>query len=364
MEKEQSAVLEKPRKISIKEFPIPSVKKEGLLLRVEAVGVCGSDVERYIGTKFGGTFKTPFPIIMGHEVVGNIADANTKKLKKSYLEIGDRVVVEPNILCCECNYCLTGYYQLCKNMRCYGINISCNEPPHLWGAYGQYMYVAPNSRIHRISKDVPKEAACLSSIIGNGIRWVCTKGKVQPGDSVIIIGPGTQGLASVLVSDHVGASKICLIGTPKDRKRLEIGRTLGATDCIVFEEEDVVDRVREITDNKFADVVICCVGSPKAIRMGFDLVKPLGTFVLVGLTGNEKSGLFTDKIVTNELKVLGGLGQSWNVEAAIKLLESNKYPIKKMVTHSFPLNDSEKALKTSAYEVAGEEPIKSIIVPD
>lgn len=363
MEKEQSAVLEKPRKISIEEFPIPSVKKEGLLLRVEAVGICGSDVERYIGTKFGGTFKTPFPIIMGHEVVGNIVDANKKHLKKYGIEIGERVVIEPYILCCECNYCLTGYYQLCKNMRCYGINISCKKPPHLWGAYGQYMYVAPNSRIHKISNNVSKEAACLSSIIGNGVRWVCTKGKVQSGDSVVIIGPGTQGLASVLVADHVGASEICLIGTSKDRKRLEIGKSLGATECFTVEDDDIIKRVKETTANEFADVAICCVGSPKAIGMALDLVKPLGTIVLVGLTGNKRTNLLTDKIVTNEIQIFGGLGQSWNVEAAIKLLESNKYPIRKMVTHSFTLKEAEKALKISAYEVAGEEPIKSIIVP-
>ena len=191
-----------------------------------------------------------------------------------------------------------------------------------------------------------------------------TKGKVQPGDSVIIIGPGTQGLASVLVADHIGAGKICLIGTSKDRKRLELGKSLGATECFVVEDEDIIKRVKEITDNEFADVVICCVGSPKAIRMALDLVKPLGTIVLVGLTGNKKSNLLTDKIVTNEIQVFGGLGQSWNVEAAIKLLESNKYPIKKMVTHSFTLKETEKALRTSAYEIAGQEPIKSIIVPD
>jgi threonine dehydrogenase-like Zn-dependent dehydrogenase len=98
--------------------------------------------------------------------------------------------------------------------------------------------------------------------------------------------------------------------------------------------------------------------------MSLDLIKPLGTIVLVGLTGNKKSNLLTDKIVMNEIQVFGGLGQSWNVEVAIKLLESNKYPIKKMVTHSFTLKETEKALRTSAYEIAGQEPIKSIIVPD
>lgn len=364
MEKEQSAVLEKPRKISIKEFPIPSVKKEGLLLRVEAVGVCGSDVERYVGTKFGGTFKTPFPIIMGHEVVGRIADANKKNLQKLKLKIGDRVVIEPYILCCECNYCLTGYYQLCRNMKCYGINISCKEIPYLWGAYGQYMYVAPNSRIHKISNDVPREAACLSSIIGNGIRWVCTKGKVQPNYSVVVIGPGTQGLAAILAANHVGASNIALIGTTKDKKRLEIGKTFGAKYCILIEENNVIGKISEITEGEFADVVICCVGSPNAIKMSLNLVKPLGKIVFVGLTGNKKTDLLTDKIVTNELQIFGGLGQSWNVEAAVKLIESRKYPIEKMATHTFPLENTDEALKTSAYEVPGEEPIKSIIVPD
>lgn len=363
MDKEISAVLERPRKISIRKFPIPEVKKEGLLLKVEAVGVCGSDVEMYIGAKFGGSFKTPFPIIMGHEVVGKIVEANEKDLKKFNIGIGDRVVIEPYIPCCECDFCLTGYYQLCKNMKCYGINISCNDPPNLWGAYGQYMYIAPNSRIHKISNDVPKEAACLSSIIGNGIRWICTKGKVQPGNTVVVIGPGTQGLASVLVADHVGANEIILIGTNKDEKRLEIGRIFGAKHDIIVGEVDIFEKVKEITEGEFADIVVCCVGSPNAIETGLNLVKPLGKFVLVGLTGNKKTDLQTDKIVTNELQILGGLGQSWNVESAVKIIESGKYPVDKIVTHTFHLEEADEALRTSAFEISGVEPIKSIILP-
>ncbi len=364
MDKEISAVLDKPRKICINEFPIPSVDKEGLLLKVEAVGVCGSDVERYIGTEFGGAFKTPFPIIMGHEVVGHVVDASKKDLTKFNIEIGDRVTVEPYILCCNCKYCLTGYYQICKNMRCYGVNISCKEPPHLWGAYGEYMYVAPNSRIHKIPKDVPKEAACLSSIIGNGIRWVCTKGKVQPKDSIVVIGPGTQGLAAVLVANHVGANKIILIGTSKDKTRLDLGRIYGANHTLIIEEEDVIEKVEEVTEGQYADVVVCCVGAPKAIEMSLNLVKPLGTFVLVGLTGNRKTALLTDRIVTNELKIFGGLGQAWDVEAAVNLIESGKHPIEKMVTHTFPLDEADQALRMAAFEIPGEEPIKVAIVPD
>ncbi|MCW4033270.1 MAG: zinc-binding dehydrogenase [Candidatus Bathyarchaeota archaeon] len=363
MSKEISAVLESQRKVSIQEFEIPNVEKEGLLLKVESVGICGSDVERYIGTEFEGTFKTPFPIIMGHEVVGYISDGNQDQLKKNNIEIGDRVTIEPYILCGECDYCLTGNYQLCKNMRAYGVNISCKEPPYLWGAYGEYMYVAPNSRIHRISKNAPKEAACLSSIIGNGIRWSSTKGNVKLGDSIVVIGPGTQGLAAVLVADYIGAGEIIIIGTSKDKSRLNIAKDFGADHSIIIEEENAVERVKELTDGKLADVVICCVGVPAAIDMGLDLVKPLGTFVLVGLTGENKTTLSTDRIVMNELKIFGGLGQSYNVEAAVKLIESCKYPIEKMVTHTFSLNEAEKALITSAYEIPGEEPIKAVIIP-
>jgi threonine dehydrogenase-like Zn-dependent dehydrogenase len=361
--RELSVVLEAPRKVRLQNFEMPSIGPEDLLLQIEAVSVCGSDAERYVGTKFGGILATPFPIIMGHELVGRAHQVGRKASEDYKVKVGDRLIVEPYIPCGRCRYCLTGNYPICINNRCYGVNISCREPPHLWGAYGQYMYVAPNSRVHKVSSSVPKEEACLASVVGNGLRWVCTKGNVQAGDTVVVVGPGSQGLATVMVADHIGAGTIILAGTSIDKKRLQLGREFGADYTVNVDEVNLVEHVAEITSGEMSDVTIFTTGSVKAISEAPRLVKALGTCVIPGLTGGKTVPIPTDEIVMKELKIVGGLGQAWNVEAAVRLLEEQKYPIKKMATHVLPLEEAEKGLKLAANEVEGDDPIKVVLTP-
>jgi threonine dehydrogenase-like Zn-dependent dehydrogenase len=363
MSKELSIVLENPRRVKPEYFDLPSIGSKDMLLKIEAVSICGSDAERYIGVKFGGPLATPFPIIMGHELVGQVHEVGQDAADYYKLNIGERVVVEPYIPCGKCRYCLTGHYPLCTGNRCYGVNISCKDPPHLWGAYGQYMYVAPHSRVHKVSPKVPVEEACLSSVIGNGVRWVSTKGKVQPGETVVVIGPGSQGLATVMVADHIGAGQIILAGTSIDKARLELGEEFGADYTVNVEERNLEDSVSDLTSGEMADVVILTTGAVKAIANSTKLIKSLGTIVLPGLTGGKTVPIPTDEIVTKELEILGGLGQAWNVEAAISLLEKQKYPVKKMATHILPLEEAERGLKLAANEIEGEAPIKVVLTP-
>ncbi len=363
MSKESSIVLEAPRKVKSQHFDLPSIGSQEMLLKIEAVSICGSDAERYIGVKFTGPLATPFPIIMGHELVGQVHEVGQEASEYYKVKVGERVVVEPYIPCSKCKYCLTGHYPLCINNRCYGLNISCKEPPHLWGAYGQYMYVAPHSRVHKISPKVPAVEACLSSVIGNGVRWASTKGNIKPGETVLIIGPGSQGLATVMVADNVGAGQIILAGTSVDKDRLELGREFGANYTVNVDEVNLQDSVSDFTSGDMADVVILTTGAVKAIANSTKLVKSLGTIVLPGLTGGKTAPIPTDDIVTKELKILGGLGQAWNVEAAIKLLEKQKYPVNKMATHILPLEEAERGLKLAANEIEGEAPIKVVLTP-
>jgi len=340
MRKEVSAVVESPNKMVLKKFDIPSIKTNDMLLRVERVGICGSDPHFYKGTRK----IAAYPLIMGHEMVGYLDKIGDEASKIYNVKIGDRVTVEPYINCGHCKYCLTGYYQLCKERKSYGVNISCDTPPHLWGAYGEYMFIAPGSKVHKISKEIPAEAACLSSVIGNGVRWVITKGGLSIGETIVIMGPGAQGIASTIVAKEAGAGCIILLGTNTDSKRLKLGENFGAI-TINVEKENPVEVVRNITNGDMADVVVECSGSSLALKLGLDLLKPLGRYVLAGRNDNKENCLDTNKIVVNELKVYGGYGQSWDVERAVSIINSNRYPIENMVTHVFPLEEAETAIK-------------------
>ncbi len=326
-------VLESPGKFVKKEFPIPEIGDEDLLLRVEMVSICGSD--RHLCT--GHHRLASFPKILGHEIVGFVEKAGEQALKNYDVAPGDRVTVEPYIGCTSCKFCLTGNYQAHLPHRNYGVGIDCTEPPYLWGGYSEYMYVTPGSRLFKINPDVPAEAACLSSVIGNGVRWARTKGQIRYGESVAILGSGAQGLASVIAAKELGAHPIIVLGLTKDALKFELAKKFGADYCVNLETCDPVEEIRRITGGEMVDVAIECAGAIPTVQLVFRLPKVCGRVVLAGLTGGREVALATDRIVNDELIVRGGHGQAWDVGDATDIINSGRYPIEKMITHVFPL---------------------------
>lgn len=338
-------VLESPYKMVPREFDLPQIGPQDMLLKVEMVSICGSDPRKYIGGKKAGREAPPYPIILGHEMTGQVAEIGEEAASQRQLQAGDRVVVEPTILCRTCRYCLTGNYQFCTNKRAYGVSISSAIPPHLWGAFAEFLYVPPGARVHKIDPVVPQEAACLSSVIGNGVRWVRSKGEVRFQETLVIIGPGAQGLASVIAGKEAGAGRIVVLGLTKDKKRLELSRELGAEFTIDVEKEDPVQALKILTEGEMADVVIECSGAQPAFNLGLEMLKPLGRFVLAGTCAGREVNLLTDLIVYKELQLRGGFAQPWEVDIAVKILNSRKYPVEKIITHTFPLLSAEEAIR-------------------
>jgi len=357
-------VLEEPGRMVMREFPLPKIGSQEGLLKVDMVGVCGSDVGMYRGKATRA--PRPYPIIMGHEIFGTISEIGEEASKKRDLKVGDRAIVEYAFGCGECLYCTSGDYIQCESFLTYGSMISCKERPHLWGAYSQYLYLPLRAMVHKVREDLlPEIGVLICAVLGNGIRWLRTMGGISIGDTVVIQGPGQQGLAGVIVAKESGAGKVILTGMRKDRARFELAKEFGADEIINVEETDPVERVREITGGKMADLVMDVTGNPKGAVTAIDLVKKKGTVILPGLYGMDKEiPLVLDKIVFKEVKIQGVYSHDFrSVIPAIHLAESGKYPLEKMVTHRFPLEEAEKAVKVVGGEVEGEEPIKVVIVP-
>jgi len=334
-------VLVSPGKFIKETFQIPKIKDDELLLRIELVSICGSD--RHL---FDGTHKaSSFPKILGHEIVGFVDQIGEQASKDYCLKVGDRVTVEPYIMCKNCEYCLTGEYQFHTPRRDYGVSLKCDQPPHLFGGYSEYMVVLPGSKLHKINQDVPAEAACLSSVIGNGIRWIRTKAQVTLGEAVVIIGAGAQGLASVVAAKEAGAKPIIVLGISKDIHKFKLAKEFGADYVVDMQKCDTVKEIEEITNGRIAEVVIECAGVEATVQTTLSIVRPGGRIVLAGLTGGKYVSLCTDHIVNNELIVKGGHGQAWDVEDAVKIVNSRKYPIEKIITHKFPLNKAQEAME-------------------
>jgi alcohol dehydrogenase len=182
---------------------------------------------------------------------------------------------------------------------------------------------------------------------------------------VVIQGHGQQGLAGVIVAKEAGAEKVIVTGMTKDRARFELAKAFGADEIIDVEKSDPVETVGKMTGGKMADLVMDVTGNPKGAMMAIELVKKRGTVILPGLYGMDKEiPLILDKIVFKEVRVQGVFSHDFrSVIPAIQLAESQKYPLEKMVTHRFALEEAEKAVRVAGGEIKEEDPIKVVITP-
>ena len=265
-------------------------------------GVCGSDVKYY-----HGRINLPLPIILGHEILGRVEKLGAKAGKIHGVEEGDRVILKGAIGCGRCADCRRNAQRFCKNRTNYGGRTTCADPPHLFGGFADYLYLAPDVLMTRISDDLPPEAAALiGSVMANGFQWALRRGGVKMGDYVLIQGPGQQGLACTFASSHAGAARIFVSGIGRDAPRLELAKKWGAHRTINVEQENVVDVIREETDGAMADVVVDVSGNPRAILASIDCLRRQGTMVLAGLTGDATvTEVHMDKLVWGEIKLQG-----------------------------------------------------------
>ncbi len=186
----------------------------------------------------------------------------------------------------------------------------------------------------------------MSSVLGNGVRWVRRLGEVQFNETVVIIGPGAQGLATTITANEAGASPIIIMGKTRNPHKWELAKEYGADYVIDTGKENApLEKLKSINEGTLADVVIETTGAGPMMELGIDSVRPAGRLVIIGTNGFHKSKLTTDKIVFNEIKVKGGLGQSWDTGVATEIINSRKYAIEKMVTHVYPLEEAQEALQ-------------------
>jgi threonine dehydrogenase-like Zn-dependent dehydrogenase len=168
----------------------------------------------------------------------------------------------------------------------------------------------------------------------------------------------------VIAAKETGCRTIIVAGLTRDSQRFELAREFGADYIIDVEKEDIVKRVKEITGGRMADAVIQVSSSPQAVSVSAQLARPSGTIILAGLVGESAVPIKHDLIVTNALRLLGQHSGTFPaIELAIRLIESGKYPIEKVVSHTFSLTDAEKAVKTAAGYFEDVYPIKCVIVP-
>jgi threonine dehydrogenase-like Zn-dependent dehydrogenase len=350
-----AAVRTAPRTTELREFPMPEIPSDGALLKMEVAGICGTDVKMYARPVIDA------PVIMGHENVGMIAKAGPDFVKRHGLGEGDRVFVEHYVACYRCEWCHLGEYRHCEatdwrtnpDARRYGYT-SCEKPYHLWGGFAQYMFLPWNCVIHKVPDNVSAELAGIATPLSNGIEWALYDTKVGFMSSVLIQGPGQQGLSQVVACKQAGAMPIIVTGTSRDRARLELAKTLGADFVIDVDAEDPLERVTEITGGEGVDVVLDCTAGAGVtpVLLGIDALKRrAGTLLVQGELAKFPD--FPIKQLTEKaITIKSARGHSYRaVELALEQLASKRFPLELLTTHEFGLADVDRAIRAVGGEV-------------
>ncbi|MBK7249432.1 MAG: alcohol dehydrogenase catalytic domain-containing protein [Gammaproteobacteria bacterium] len=360
-----AAVLVDQEKLELRELPLPPIGDDDGLLRIEACGICGTDISQFRGELAWGH---GYPVIPGHEIVGRIEKVGRNAARRWNVEEGDLVAVDPFLPCGCCDTCLSGRYANCTNnwgdkQQSYGF-IGAARAPALWGGYARYLYLHRNALLHRFPPGMPPGLAVLFNVLGGGIRWAVTVPKLGIGDTIVIMTPGQRGLTSVIAAREAGAGKIIVTGR-KDSYKMALARELGADVTINVQRENLVERLREETGGQLADVVLDLTpDATQPVLDAIEIVRPGGTIVLAGSKGGRTVALPTDTLMWKDITLRGVVGVGHReYRQAIKIIASGKYPLHRLVTHRFPLHEAEAAIRMLAGEAPEEEPMCIAIEP-
>jgi threonine dehydrogenase-like Zn-dependent dehydrogenase len=271
--------------------------------------------------------------------------------------------LEHYLPCGHCEWDHMGEYRHCaatewfydpKAIR-YGYT-STDTAPALWGGFSHYLYLPLNAVLHQIPKGLTAEQAGVATPMSNGIQWTLIDGGVGYGSSVLIQGPGQQGLCCVMAAKHAGADCIIITGTSKDARRLEVATALGADYVIDVEKDDALARILEITGGRGVDVVIdCTVGAGTApTLLGIEAAKRRGGTMVVQGEGNQVFPSFPiGRLTRKGMTLKSARGHSYRaVELGLHQLASHRFPLDLMTTHRFGLAEVDYAIKSVGGEGA------------
>jgi threonine dehydrogenase-like Zn-dependent dehydrogenase len=345
-----AAVRTAPGTTEFREYPMPDVPHDGALLKVEVAGICGTDVKMYAKP------VVPGPVIMGHENVGVIAKAGRTFSERQGVAEGDRVFVEHYVPCRRCEWCHLGEYRHCAatdwrtnpDALRYGYT-SAERPYHLWGGFAGYLYLPWNAVLHNVPAGVSAELAGIVTPMSNGIEWALFDAGVGYDSTVLIQGPGQQGLAQTVACKHAGASLIIVTGTSKDGARMDVAKKLGADYVIDVQKEDPLARIMEITGGKGVDVALDCTAGAGTIPilLGIEALKRKGGIIVaqgeLAAFPNFPLEKFTVKFITMK----SARGHSYKAcELALEQLASKRFPLELVTTHKFGLKDVDLAIRS------------------
>ncbi|MEV0373704.1 NAD(P)-dependent alcohol dehydrogenase [Streptomyces sp. NPDC050636] len=331
----RAAVLRAPEKLEIQERPVPRPGPGQVLVRIEAVGICGSDVHYYRHGRIGD-FVVRAPMILGHEPGGTVVALGPGAARH---QVGQLVSVEPGVPCTRCAQCRRGRYNLCPDVSFYAT-------PPVDGALCEYVAVDEDFA-HPVPDQLTAETAALLEPLSVGV-WACRKGCVGPGSRVLVTGAGPIGLVAAQTARAFGATEVVV--TDIAPQRLELARQLGATATVE------AGATRLAATGFEPDVLLECSGVPAVVDEAIRTVGRAGRAVLVGM-GGDSVPLPLAHVQNFEIEVTGTFRYANTWPTAIALAASGEVELGRLITHRYDLASAEDALTAAARDHTTVKPL-------
>lgn len=378
----RAAVIHAPGRFEVQRFPEPDPEPGAVVLRMLYSGICGTDKHTWRGEskQYAGTAHerdAAYPLICGHENVGVIEAIGSgpppvDELGRP-LAAGDRVVPTANLTCGHCAFCLDGRYPyyLCTATEDYGNSLSCAEPPHLFGGWGELMYLLPGTRLFRVPDALDSALAAMTELVSvthgldvaRGLSGASGRG-FRTGDTVLVLGAGPLGMVHMLKAELLGAGRLIAVDVLSER--LQLARACGADvtiDAAAIAAQERLGAVREATAGLGADVVVDCSGRHDTFGEALALARPGGTVI--------EAGAFVDMgrveidpnrdVCIKDVTILGvGGDELRQYSASLRLLTRHRDRFSSLLTHRVALDEVGDALELAQTGAA----MKVLVAPN
>jgi L-iditol 2-dehydrogenase len=334
-----------PGATEMQEVPIPTIGKSDVLVEVAYIGVCGTDPHIHNNTS---AFQFTRPFIMGHEFAGTIAKIGAEVNGYS---IGERVTAETHAeFCGKCPLCKQNNYHLCRDRKGYGF--------HVDGAFTRFVKV-PERILHRVPANVTLKAASITEPFCVAYKALVSNSKINPGDTVVVIGPGPIGILCIKIAQLSGAAEIVAIGTAGDDQRLEVAQEFGATIAINSSKDDPLKIIKSLGAGYGADLVVDTAGSSETLKLSMDAVRPAGQITKIGW-GTKPVNFSLDPLIAKSVTLKGHFSHTWDVwEKCLMLMGKKLIDLEKLITHELPIDQFEKAFEL----IVNKEALKVVLKP-
>ena len=342
--KNTEAILVTPGTMRIQDAPVPAPKEDEILLKVEYVGICGSDIHGFESGPFIPPKDPRQKIGLGHECAGTVAAVGAKVTK---FKVGDRVNIEPGVPCGKCPFCLSGRYNICPD-----VDFLATQPNYR-GALTNYI-THPEAFTYKLPDNMSNLEGALVEPAAVGFH-AAMEAEVKPAKKIVILGAGCIGLMTLQACRSMGATEIIVADVIQ--KRLDMAKQLGAAYVVNGKEEDTVTRTRELFGDWGADIVFETAGSPVTARQTTQLVSRGGRIMIVGTVPGDTPINFLS--INREVKIQTVFRYANNYPMTIEAISSGRFDVTSMVTDIYDYRQVQRAFEESLSRKA--EIIKGVI---